>query len=109
MIDLNDFANEEHITTLAEAIGTIYKGKTIQVYWGESGGTTSYADYDVSQNMYLEGVVLWGRGDVFAVEVTHTTKSKIYKKQVLFNAWSVTLAAEKVDEMTVTSIFRGRI
>lgn len=109
MIDLSQFEENDHINTLAEAIGHIYKGKVIQVYWGESGGTVNYADYDVTKNMYVEGVVLWGRGDVFAIEVNVDTEGKKYKKQILFNAWSVTLVAEKTDNLNVTSIFYGRV
>ncbi len=109
MIDLNEFANDESIETLAEAIGSAYKDKVIQVYWGESGGSTKYADYSVSQNMYAEGRVLWGRGHVFALEVEFITNAKTYKKHVMFNDYNITLASEDSDNLNVTAIFRGRI
>jgi hypothetical protein len=109
MINLNDFKENEHVNTLAEAVGHLYKGKIVQVYWGESGGIKKYADYDISQNKYIEGRVLWGRGDVFAVEVEFETNNKKYKKYVLFSAWAVTLVTEKTDDLDVTSIFSGKI
>jgi hypothetical protein len=78
-------------------------------YWGESGGSTKYADFNVSQNMYIEGRVLWGQGRVFAIEVEFTTNSKTYKKHVLLNEINVTLVAEKTDELNLTAIFQGKI
>jgi hypothetical protein len=108
MIDLREFEDVEDIKTIAEAIGQIYKDKIIQVYWGESGGVINYADFDINQNMYLEGRVLWGRGDVFAVEVDYQINGKDYKKQVIFNAWGVTMIAEKTDNLNVTVIFLGK-
>ena len=107
-IDLREFEDNEHVNTIAEAIGHIYKDKIIQVYWGESGGTINYSDFDISQNMYLEGRVLWGRGDVFALEVIHNTNEKDYKKQVILNAWSVNMIAEKTDSLNITAIFLGK-
>jgi hypothetical protein len=109
MIDVNQFADDEHINSLAEAVGHIYKDKIVQVYWGESGGSTKYADYNVSQNMYIEGKVLWGQGRVFAIEVEFVTNAKTYKKQVLLNEINVTLVAEKTDELNLTAIFQGKI
>lgn len=109
MIDVNEFADDEHINSLAEAIGHIYKGKIVQIYWGESGGSTKYADYNVSQNMYIEGKVLWGQGKVFAIEVEFATNTKTYKKQILLNEINVTLVAEKTDELNLTAIFQGKI
>lgn len=108
MIDLSEFEDIENVNTIAEAIGRIYKDKIIQVYWGESGGVINYADFDINQNMYIEGRVLWGRGDVFAMEVFYQTNGKEYKKHVVFNAWGVTMMAEKTDNMNVTAIFLGR-
>lgn len=109
VINLNEFEDNEHVNTLAEAIGHIYKDKVIQVYWGESGGTTNYADFDINSNMYLEGKVLWGRGDVFALECIYTTTEKTYTKQLIFNAWSVNFIAEKTpDNLNLTTIFLGR-
>lgn len=96
--------------TIAEAIGSLYKDKIVQVYWGESGGTKKYADYDVNQNKYIEGKVLWGRGSVFAVEVEFKTQDgNKHKKQVLFNSWGVTLVTEKTEGLDITSIFAGKI
>ncbi len=109
MIDITEFADNESISTLAEAIGLIYKGAILQVYWGESGGSTKYADYSINQNMFVEGRVLWGRGHVFALEVVTETNAKTYKKQVLFNDFSVTLVAEKVSDFNITAIFQGKI
>lgn len=108
VVNLTDFENDEHIKSLAEAIGHIYKGKIIQVYWSESGGNTKYSDYDVNSNMYIEGKVLWGRGDVFALEVTHATQAKTYTKQVVVNAWSINFIAEK-DDLTLTCILKGAL
>lgn len=109
MIDVSQFADNEHINTLAEAIGHIYKGKIVQVYWGESGGTTKYSDYDVTQNMYIEGKVLWGQGHVFAIEIENTTNEKTYRKHVLFHEFNVTMVAEKTDDLNLTAAFQGKI
>lgn len=106
MIKLADFENDNSIQTIAEAIGKIYKDKVIQVYWAESGGTISYSDFDLNQNMYMEGKVLWGRGDVFALEVNYVTANESRTKQVIFNAWGITLIAEK-EGANVTALFLG--
>ena len=109
MIDVSQFAEDEHVTTLAEAIGHIYKNKIIQIYWGESGGSTKYSDYDVTQNMYIEGKVLWGQGHVFAVEIENVTNQKVYRKQILLNDYTITMAAEKTDDLNLTAVFQGKI
>lgn len=94
-INLMDFKDNEHVNTLAEAIGHIYQDKIIQVYFSESGGNTHYSDLDVNSNLYVEGKVLWGRGEVFALECEVKTPEKIYQKQIIFNAWGVTFISEK--------------
>lgn len=106
--DLKQYENADSAITFAEAIGTIYKGKMIEMYWGESGGNLYYSDYDVSQNMYVEGRVLWGKGTVIALEVDHITAEHSYKKQILCNAWGITFVSEKGD-LKVTNIFKGKI
>jgi len=105
--DLADHCDNEHISSIAEAVGHIYKGKVVQVYWSETGGSTSYADYSVHSHMFVEGTVLWGRGDVFALECEFERGGKKYKKQVLFNAWSATMIALK-DDMDIDSFFKNR-
>jgi hypothetical protein len=109
MIDVSQFADNEHINTLAEAIGHIYKDKIVQIYWGESGGTTKYSDYDVTQNMYIEGKVIWGQGHVFAIEIELTTNEKTYRKQILLSDYEITMAAEKTDDLNLTAVFKGKI
>lgn len=109
MIDVKEFEGNEHVNSLAEAIGYIYKDKIVQVYWGESGGSTKYSDYNINQNMYIEGKVLWGQGHVFAIEVEFETNSKKYKKQVLLHEINITLVAEKTDDLNLTAIFQGKI
>ena len=108
-VDLRNVDVESgHITSIAEAVGQIYKGKVVQVYWSEAGGTTNYADYLVHQNMFIEGVVLWGKGDVFAMECEYIYNNQKRKKQVLVNAWSATMIALKDDGPNIDVIFKGK-
>ena len=106
-VNLRD-TDTSNISTIAEAIGKIYQGKTIQLYWGEAGCTTNYADYLVHQNMFIEGVVLWGRGDVFAVECEYIYNNKTRKKQVIVNAWHTTMVTLKDDGPNIDIIFKGK-
>ena len=96
------------INTLAEAVGHLYKGKTIQVYWGESGGSTNYSDFDISNNLFVEGKVLWGRGSVFALECEVETPAKIFKTVIVFNEYNVYLISP-LDGVDVMTCFKGRI
>jgi hypothetical protein len=97
-----------HITSLAEAVGHFYKGKVIQVYWGESGGTTNYADFEISNNLFVEGKVLWGRGEVFALECEVETPIKKFKTVILFNSYNVYLISP-LDGVDVMNCFKGRL
>ena len=107
MTNLGEF-EVTNFESVGDAIGRIYKDKVIQVYWGESGGTRSYADYETTQNMYVEGRVIWGSGNVFALECEVETPNKVYMKQCLFNAWGVTFISEK-DNVDILSILKGKI
>jgi hypothetical protein len=98
----------EHINSLAEAVGHFYKDKIIQVYWGESGGTTNYSDFDISNNLFIEGKVLWGKGNVFALECEVTTPGKIFKTVVMFNDWQVYMVTP-LDGVDLMKCFKGRI
>jgi hypothetical protein len=103
--DSDDF---EHIDSLAEAIGHFYKGKMIQVYWSDNGGSTHYSDYDVSNNVYIEGKVLWGRGEVFALECEVDTPAKKFKTVVIFNSYNVYFVTP-LDGVDVMTLFKGRM
>lgn len=107
-IDLSQYENGQ-FESIAEAIGQIYKGKVIEVYWGEDGGNVYYSDFDMSQNMYIEGRVLWGRGNVFALEVEYETNNNKYKKHVMCNAWRISFVAEKDDDFKLIKTFKGRV
>jgi hypothetical protein len=97
-----------HITSLAEAVGHFYKGKVVQVYWGESGGDTNYSEFNVSNNLFVEGKVLWGRGEVFAIESEVETPAKTFKTVILFNSYNVYLVSP-LDGVDVMNCFKGRI
>ncbi|MCK9567732.1 hypothetical protein M0R72_02130 [Candidatus Pacearchaeota archaeon] len=97
-----------HINTLAEAIGHFYKGKVIQVYWGESGGNINYSEFSISNNLFVEGKVLWGRGEVFAIESEVETQAKTFKTVILFNCFNVYLVSP-LDGVDVMNCFKGRI
>jgi hypothetical protein len=80
----------------------------IQVYWGESGGTTNYSEFDISNNLFVEGKVLWGRGNVFALECEVETPEKIFKTVVIFNDWQVYMITP-LDGVDLMNCFKGRI
>ena len=93
--------------TIAEAIGHLYLGKVIQVYLGEAGGSTHYADFDIEQKIFMEGKVLWAKGNVFALECQVETPSKNYTTTVLVNAWSVTSVMEKQGKINISMVMKG--
>jgi hypothetical protein len=97
-----------HITTLAEAVGHLYKGKVIQVYWGESGGTTNYSEFNIYNNLFVEGKVLWGRGNVFALECEVETPAKTFKTVIIFNDWCVYMITP-LDGIDLMNCFKGRL
>jgi hypothetical protein len=103
--DSDKFAN---IDSLAEAVGHFYKGKMIQVYWSDSGGSTNYSDFEISSQLYIEGRVLWGRGEVFALECEVTTALKKFKTVVLFNSYNVYMITP-LDGVDITHCFKGRL
>lgn len=88
--------SEEHeFETIAEAIGHFYTGEVVQLYFGESGGTTNYADYDIEQKIYIEGRVVWSKGMVIMLEVDVVTPTTSIKKEVLVNGWGITAVMPK--------------
>lgn len=95
--------------TIAEAIGHLYTGQVIQVYLGESGGTTNYADYDVDQKIYVEGTVLWARGNVVMLRcIVRTNAGKDYPKDLLINTFTISSVMKKGDDgITISHIMRG--
>ena len=107
--NLHDHTESSH-RTIAEAVGDIYQGSVVQVYWSESSGSTYYSDYTVDKHMYLEGTVLWGRGDVLALECLHKAGGTLYKKQILVNSYNVTMIALKdPNNLDLVQYFQGRI
>lgn len=109
--DVDESASSVHIVyeTIAEAIGHLYKDKVIQIYLGESGGSTHYSDFDIEQKIYMEGKVLWTRGNVIALEsIIETQDGKTYPKTVLVNAWAVTSVMEKEkDGVEISMVMKG--
>jgi hypothetical protein len=101
--------SEEHeFETIAEAIGHYYTGKVVQLYFGESGGTTNYADYDIEQKIFIEGLVLWAKGMVIMLEVNVVTPSRSIKKEILVNGWSITAVMPKgSDTIQISHIIQG--
>ena len=107
--DLQDHTDSSH-DSIAEAVGNIYQGEVVQVYWSESSGSTYYSDYTVDKHMFLEGRVLWGRGSVLALECLHKVGDNIYKKQILVNSYNVTMIALKdKNNLDIVQYFQGRI
>jgi len=104
-VDSDKFA---HLDSIAEVIGHLYKGKIIQVYWGETGGSTNYADFDIPCNLYVEGKVLWGRGEVFALECEVATSTKKFKTVMVFNAYNVYMITP-LDGVDIMNCFKGRL
>jgi hypothetical protein len=102
----DDSIDFDKINSLADAIGYFYKGKTIQVYWGENGGVTKYSDFDISQNLFIEGKVLWGRKNVFALEVAVHTPKKDFSTVVIFNDWEINFISP-LDGVDIMTLFKG--
>jgi hypothetical protein len=107
----NIYEDNEHVTTLAEALGHYYKGQKVQVYWSDAGGSTNYSDYQISNLLYAEGTVLWGRGSVFALECEVETSTKKFKTIAIFNEYNVYVASpiDGVDIMHLFKGFKGRL
>lgn len=95
--------------TIAEAVGALYLGKVIQVYFGENGGTTNYADYDVEQKIYVEGKVLWSKGNVIMLEcIVQTPAGGQYPKKLLINTFAVSSIMEKgTENITIAHLMQG--
>ena len=103
---LDESIDFEKINSLADAIGYFYKGKVIQVYWGENGGSTKYSDFDISNNLFIEGKVLWGRKNVFALEVQVHTPLKDFSTVVVFNDWEIKFVSP-LDGVNIMNLFKG--
>lgn len=96
------------LSTLAEIVGVLYKDTSVQVYWGEAGGTTKYSDFDVSNNLFIEGKVLWGKGHVFAIECEIQTPSKMFKKVIILNDYCVYMVTP-LDGIDLMTLFKGKV
>jgi len=96
------------LESIADVIGYLYKDKIIQVYWGETGGSTNYSDFEIPSNLYVEGKVLWGRGEVFALECEVHTAQKKFKTVMVFNAYNVYMITP-LDGVDIMNCFKGRL
>lgn len=96
-------------SSIAEAIGHLYKDEVIQIYFGESGGTTNYADYDIEQKIFVEGKVIWARGDVILLScLVQTGNGKIYTKELLINTFAISTVMKKGnDGVQISHIMQG--
>jgi len=81
--------------TIVEAVGELYTGKVVQVYFGETGGSTHYSDYDIEQKIYAEGEVLWAKGNVMCLRCKVETPSSTHYENLLINGWAITSVMEK--------------
>lgn len=94
--------------TIADAIGHFYTGEIVQIYLGETGGTTNYSDYDLEQKIYIEGKVEWSKGKVIYLTVDVSTPNKPIFKTVLINADVITAVMPKGSEgIQISHIMRG--
>lgn len=104
---MSELENHE-FETIAEAIGHFYTGEVVQIYLGETGGTTNYSDFDLEQKIYIEGKVNWAKGMVISLTVDVSTQNKPIFKTVLINAWSITAVMLKGSEgIQISHIMRG--
>jgi hypothetical protein len=65
-------------------------GKEVQVYFSNTNKILKYSDYDLEQNLYVEGTVKWASGPYFGIscEVSGPNNQKAVKEMVL-NSWAV--------------------
>jgi|SRR5690606_31883161 len=97
----------DHEYTIAQAIAEKYLGKYIQIYFGETAGSTHYSDFDIEQKMYLEGKVLSAKGMVLFLECEIKTPSNSYVREVMVNCWGIIAIVEKNGNSQITHLFQG--
>jgi len=78
------------------------------LYFPPAAAKSNKVSLDISNNLFIEGKVLWGRGDVFALECEVETPAKTFKTVVLFNAWSVYMISP-LDGVDIMNLFKGRL
>lgn len=98
--------NEERCCkTLAESINELYLGRTIQIYCGDTNSVMRYSEEDKEKKVFFEGKVLWGRGNVLAIECSFSVKDEVHgivkdvKRDILINDWSITCTMLKEDDV----------
>lgn len=93
--------------TISQAIVEKYNGEVIQLYYGETSGSTRYSDFDIEQKLYLEGKVLWGKGMVLALECQIESANGSYKREVLVSCWNIIAVTKKTPGIQITHLFQG--
>lgn len=84
--------------SICEAAAKEYQGKIVQVHCNNSGGQHNYSDYSVNYTSYYEGKLLWGEGDVIAIETMFADNYGVEKpKLVLLNGWLICFVTLKED------------
>lgn len=74
---------------IVDHINELYLGKTVQLFFGTSGGNQIYCDSNKNSNTYVEGEVLWGKDDTVALRCTIDKGQSTYTRDILFNGWQI--------------------
>lgn len=89
-----------------ECLAEYFKGEEVELYFGESSGTTYYADYDVDQKVCLTGKIIGAVGEMVIVEAK--VKDDFPTREVAIHAWAI-VGCSKTDKgkkIKLSHIFR---
>lgn len=95
--------------SFGDAVAQLYKGKKVQIYLGEGGETTHWADYDIEHKIWIEGEILWASGTVLLVRCEAiSNEAKKYTKDILINTFSISCLMEvSTDGVQISNFMKG--
>ena len=91
--------------TYAEAIASLLMDENVEVYTGESVGSTHYSDYDVEQKAVVKGTIRGAKGQVLIVEVRVDTPMESRTTTAYVNGWYIKGINKTADGVPIAMVF----
>jgi len=86
----------------AEAVLTLLKGKSVEVYDGSDGRYRKYSDFDFQQKAVIRGILKDGVGDLLIIEVTDKFGNT---NDVYVNGWAVKSIVEPKNTISIIDVY----
>ena len=91
--------------SFAEVLAEELTGENVQLYTGESTGTTNYADYDVEQKAIIKGKIVGAKGQMLILDCVIITAMRTFNTRVYINGWYIKGASRLTDGVSIAMVF----